>query len=253
MIQTIGDEPIEVRAEYLKIAANYALPIYWAEAGYVLHNGTAFVLNTGDRIFGVTAAHVYSAYVNDKDNGLTQICCLSNLEIPLEDRLISIGNGEEIDIATFELNEKEIQSLRDNILSGNQSVWPPQLPKEGEAVVIAGFPGVEIVELAEFRYSFGVSCFNTPISSVSENQFGCAFDRKNWEDIFGNGLPKVNYNLGGVSGAPVLALIISDSNLVTWRLAGVVSQAGASDLLGEIVFVNHARLIDSRGAISECT
>jgi TRAP-type mannitol/chloroaromatic compound transport system substrate-binding protein len=31
----IGDEKKQTRIEYLKIAANYALPIFWEQAGFV--------------------------------------------------------------------------------------------------------------------------------------------------------------------------------------------------------------------------
>lgn len=253
MKATIGDEKKQSRIEYLKIAANYALPIFWAQSGLVKNNGTAFILDTGERVFGVTAAHVFNAYINDWKLGIVETCNLGDLNLPLQERLISIGTTDYVDIATFELTDAEIKIYRSRVLSGDQSIWPPTIPNEGESVVIAGYPGLERIQVKEFVCNFGAACFNIPISSISEFQFGCLFERKYWEDEFGKGLPQVNYNLGGISGAPVIALILRNSGIATWRLAGVAYQASASELLGEILFVNHARLIDSKGQVGKDT
>jgi hypothetical protein len=170
------------------------------------------------------------------------------MDIPLHDRLISIGTKDYIDIATFELSKKEIRAYESRILAGDQSTWPPTSPQKDESVVVAGYPGAERIQIAEFVSSFGAACFNIPISSTSEYQFGCVFEREYWEKQFGKHLPKENYNLGGISGAPVIALIQRESGFVTWRLAGVAYQA--SNSLGEILFVNHVRLIGSKGQVN---
>lgn len=248
MTTKIGDEKKQARTEYLKIAANYALPIFWNQSGFVKNNGTAFILNTGERVFGVTAAHVFNAYVNDWKLGIVDTCHIGNLSIPLQDRLIAIGTTDYVDIATFELSNEEITAYKSRIITGDQSAWPPIPPQEGESVVVAGYPGAERVQIREFASSFGVACFNIPVSSTSEYQFGCVFEREYWEKQFGKNLPQENYNLGGISGAPVIALIQRESGVVTWRLAGVAYQASCS--LGEILFVNHVRLIGLKGQVN---
>ena len=248
---TIGDESVEVQKEFLKIAATYSLPLFWTNSKKVLNNGTAFVLNTGQNTFVVTAAHVYENYIKAKDKGEASNCQLSNIEFELEERRISNNRSGSMDIATFSISAKEIKSLDKSVLQGNQKSWPPARPNKEEAIVVAGYPGIERIE--EKECNFGLHCFNTPVSSVSERHFGCSFERQHWVDLFGNGLPEDLYNLGGISGAPALALDKSEGGVVSWRLAGVVYEAKASEVLGEILLMHHAEYINSDGTVKNYT
>ncbi|MDO8271307.1 MAG: hypothetical protein Q7U82_05200 [Gammaproteobacteria bacterium] len=253
MKRTIGEESKAVRSEILKTAGGYALPIFWDESGIVKHNGTAFILNTGERVFGVTAAHVVDEYMKDVESGVVNVCRLASINVPLQQRLISKGSKDYIDVATFELTQRELAEFSGRTLSGDQDLWPPAPPKEGWAAVVAGYPGVERIQRAQFECSFGVTCFNIPVSSVSEYQFVCAFERQHWIDEFGKGLPGINFDFGGISGAPVLSLIMRDSGIATWRLAGVAYQAGGSEISEGILFANHARIIGSDGNVCKST
>ena len=250
---TIGDEAKEVQAEFLKIAASYAIPIFWGDETQILSNGTAFILNTGINTFVVTAAHVYEDYIRARESGKVKICQLSNVEFDLEGKRISNNKSESMDIATFSITVEEIRQIDKNVLYGSQYSWPPKQPNEGEAVVVAGYPGIERLKREEKEYSFGLHCFNTPVSSVSGRHFGCSFEREYWIDVFGNGLPEELYNLGGISGAPALALEQSEGGVVSWRLAGVVYEAKASEILGEILLTHHAKYINSDGTVQNYT
>jgi hypothetical protein len=42
------------------------------------------------------------------------------------------------------------------------------------------------------------------LTSFTEHQVCCQFARENWIDVRGIGLPPVGYDLGGVSGGPML-------------------------------------------------
>jgi hypothetical protein len=52
-----------------RFAASLTIPLYWVireENGeYSAHNGSAFILNTGERTFGVTANHVIDGWRAD--------------------------------------------------------------------------------------------------------------------------------------------------------------------------------------------
>jgi hypothetical protein len=246
---TIGNESDETQEEYLKMAGSYAIPIFWVDNNNVANNGTAFILDTGERTFVVTAAHVFKDYIEAKTNVGIISCQLSNIEFELEERLISCVGPKTMDIATFSITEKEIKRINKSVLRGSQKMWPPAQPNEGESVIVAGFPGVERIGKDDHEFSFGLVCFNTPVSSVSDRHFGCLFEREYWIDTFGNGFPEELYNLGGISGAPVIALEKSVGNIVTWRLAGVVYEANASEMMGEISFVHHSRFISTDGTI----
>ena len=247
---TLEEEPEEVLKQYLEIAAGYSIPIFWGkgESG-VKANGTGFILDTGERKFVVTAAHVYRSYLEGKRNGEVDFCQISGINCDLESRLISIPKSEEIDLATFEISQDEIESTRANVLRGNNENWPPPRPSEGNMVVVSGFPGLERLRKEDNYYSFGYYCFNTPVNTISDRHFGCSFDRTYWKDALGKGFPPENYDMGGVSGAPALALIKSEAGVVSWRLAGIVYEATASEMLGEIMFTHHADLIEPDGNV----
>jgi hypothetical protein len=44
----------------------------------------------------------------------------------------------------------------------------------------------------------------SPITSVTDHQIACRFDREKMIDFSGSGLPPVGYDIGGMSGAPLL-------------------------------------------------
>lgn len=246
-------ENAKFRLELLKTAASYSIPIFWGVQNngesVVANNGTAFILNTGKRTFVVTAAHVYESYVNAVKSGDCAKSQLSNLVFDLSERLISCVGSSTIDIATFEITPQEILSLGKSVLCGSNSAWPPLSCFEGQAIVVAGFPGLERMHISNKSYSFGIHCFNTPASSVSERHFGCSLDREYWIDLFGKGFPELNYDFGGISGAPALALDESPEGIISWRLAGVVYEANASETMGEIIFVHHSKYISELGLI----
>jgi len=247
---TLEEEPEEVLKQYLAIATSYSIPIFWGNSDSGINsNGTAFILDTGERTFVVTAAHVFRSYVEQKQNGEVDFCQLSEIDFDLESRLISIPESEEIDIATFDISQEEIKQVGANTLRGSNQSWPPSRPSENNMVVVSGFPGLERLRKEDDYYSFGYYCFNTPINSISNRHFGCSFDRKYWKDALGKGFPPENYDMGGISGAPAIALVKSEAEVVSWRLAGIVYEATASEMLGEIMFAHHADLIDPDGMV----
>jgi len=246
----LDKEPDEVLKYYLKIATTYSRPIFWGSLSAGIQcNGTAFILDTGESTFVVTAAHVYRSFISHRQQGKVDFCQLSNLNFDMEERLISVPESTEIDIATFRIEEREIASINGSVLRGANKAWPPPRPIEQNMVVVSGFPGLERLRKEDDYYSFGYYCFNTPVSTIGHRHFGCSFDRTYWKDALGKGFPPQNYDMGGISGAPAIALIKSEAGIVSWRLAGVVYEAVASDMLGEIMFVKHADLIGADGEI----
>lgn len=240
--------------ELHKAACAYCHPLFWAvqtESGLwrIKANGTAFFLDCGKGPFLVTAAHVYEDYVSDLKK-VKIFGSLGSIPFRMEERLIACLGQKKLDIATFVVKENEIADSGKNILVGNQKDWPPDLVKEGEGVLFAGFPGNQRIEdVKEPECNFGLYSALTPVSSVSDRHFGCAFERSEWLDTMGLGLPEEGYNLGGISGCPVLALKESLAGVISWSLAGVGYNAAAS--LGEIFLAHHAHAINPDGTLNE--
>jgi hypothetical protein len=78
------------------------------------------------------------------------------------------------------------------------------------------------------------------ITSVTDRQIACRFDREKAIDFSGSGLPPVGYDIGGVSGGPMLMPTLvrgGDIDGIVWRFAGVVVQAAAGELFEQVVAV----------------
>jgi hypothetical protein len=236
----------------LRTACDYCIPIFWStEKGgrhQIDNNGTAFILDCGSRPFVVTAAHVYESYMTLRSR-CSNICPqLGDLRFPMEERILGYDGSSQLDIVTFSISAEEISLLKKPVLRGNTRGWPPPLPKEREGALFAGLPGHQRIDTSSAECSFGFYASFTPISSVSNRHFGCVFDRSKWIDTFGKGLPAAGYDLGGISGAPVLVVDESTAGILSWHLAGVAYNA--SNVIGEIMLAHHAAFINKDGTLS---
>src|SRR5216683_4654414 len=89
--------------ELLNFIQTCVAPLHWRnESPSVLpSNGSALVVRTSVALFGITAGHVYDAFKEQTEQNSRVVCRLYNLEVDLQDRLIS--RGSECDLATFEI------------------------------------------------------------------------------------------------------------------------------------------------------
>src|SRR5947209_5425288 len=189
----------------------------------IVHNGSAFILDCGAGPFLVTAAHVFSQFLIDKRKARRIALQIGNLAFDLEDRLIDCGADRRVDIATFRITADEITALEKQVVVGSSDVWPAP-PNPGEIAFFGGFLGTQRIAVAPNETSFGLYIAMTPVTDLTEHQIRCRFDRRNWVDVRGLGLPLPGFNLGGVSGGPLLTPTYVN-NEWTWRLAGVISEA----------------------------
>lgn len=73
-----------------------------------------------------------------------------------------------------------------------------------------------------------------PVTSLTEEQITCRFDREAMVAAHGSALPPVGHELGGISGGPLLIPDYRDG-AYHWRLGGVISEARASEILESVV------------------
>lgn len=76
----------------------------------------------------------------------------------------------------------------------------------------------------------------TAINRITDHQITCRFDREKMLDLGGQGLPPVGYDVGGISGGPLLIPAL-EREAIAWRFGGVVVQAAAGTLFEQIVAV----------------
>ncbi len=230
-----------------EIAKNYIAPIYWHSGSdtsqSIIHNGTIFFLNTGERLFAVTANHVYQAFLNDQCIDPSIICKVGNLTFDLNERLIDCDH--DIDIATFRIDATEVQKIGKTTLTSYQDFWPPMPPSQGKGVFFCGFPE----NCREGRTTkdcvFGIYAANTVATEISGDVITCEFDRDKWVAHPKAPFPDPGFNMSGVSGAPLLALI--EMPILVWTLAGIIYQAPKN--LGDMILVRRANRILANGFI----
>jgi hypothetical protein len=209
-------------------ASEHITWLYWRGPHRIIgappieHNGSAFVLDCGRGPFVVTAAHVFSQYLADKARTRQLSLQIGNLSFDPEERLIDCGANRRIDIATFRINSSEVVALDKKVVVAEDAAWPAP-PNPGELALYGGYLGSQRVVVGRNEISFGLHLGMTPITDFTEHQIRCRFHRHSWVDVRGLGLPLPGFNLGGVSGGPLLAPVYDGD--WSWRLVGVISEA----------------------------
>jgi hypothetical protein len=212
--------------EFERVAA-YCAPLYWAVRGVSRsvgsHNGTAFFLNTGGGVFGVTACHVidlWAAARASEDVGPLRLGGGGH-SVAIDLDRDAIAMDREIDIATFRVSERDVKALGKEVLTGNQRTWPPAPPKERCGVYYAGYPGVGTQHPSPQSACFGVVRGSGIAHSVSERGVCTQLERDYLMPAsVGEGLPPHNFDFGGMSGGLMLTVI--QNKLRSWSLAGVI-------------------------------
>jgi hypothetical protein len=238
--------------ELQKAALQYAAPIYWTSTARPnglddkIRNGTTFFVAAGAEPFGITAGHVYDAFVDAAIAGSRCQIGTSTRSIDLRERLISRGN--DVDIATYRMTAAEIAATGAFVLTGYQSTWPPKPPDIDRGVFYAGFPGIERRISAPWQVEFCALTGSGVANSVSTRSISSVIERDLVVATKGLALPPVGYDLAGMSGGPMLS-VVNGQAIMGWRLAGVISDCSRE--LGEIVVAARADFIRSDGSIIE--
>ena len=238
----------------LKGMMSYVTNISWGtfNAGKfdIFDNGTAFLLNLGCQTFVVTAAHVYEGFLYAKAKTKNFKCVLGDVEVDLEERLICSLGSKVLDIATFKITDSELKklsSLNKYPTYGAKS-WPIEKVCESAGVIFAGFPGAERESLGDQEYVFGLYTGLSPVTTSNERSFTCQFNRENWIDTFGNGLPVKGYKMGGISGGPAFLYKVSECGVISLDLAGVIYEA-ASAYGEDLLTMYHSCFIHADGSL----
>jgi hypothetical protein len=224
---------------------DYAVPIWWVstdqQCNLQLRNGSACLVDCGHGIFAVTAAHVFKEYCDAKSAAKETVCQIGNALFDPEARLIDCYL--EIDISTFRIDASDAAAIDKPILSVREDNWPPLPPDEGNFAFFAGFPA-QSRGMSPTGHYFATTPYRAmmPISRITDHQITCRFDREKMLDLGGVGLPPEGYDIGGVSGGPLLIPTLEQHG-IGWRLGGVVTQAATGALFEQIVAVRSDYLL----------
>lgn len=215
----------------IRIAASYTTPFFWSlrnsNGDEMLKGGSAFFIDTGERVFAVTASHVVEECLQDtKSRAFIQCMPGSGRGTPvpfhLGDRLIDAHRG--IDIATFWMKPEEVRQTGREVLQGYYYPgWPPPLPQKDRGVTYCGFPGRGRRWLAHREISFGCAALGGIATISHELSLSILIERENLFQVLGEEAMEENYDFGGMSGGPVIA-IVQTPTIRSWMPAGVIIQ-----------------------------
>lgn len=85
-----------------------------------------------------------------------------------------------------------------------------------------GFAGIDTLWLAKDKISFGAAPGGGVASSVSDKDICSLMDRESVIPVLGRGVPPDDYDFGGISGGPMLAVVEGRAGLRSWWPAGVI-------------------------------
>jgi hypothetical protein len=120
------------------------------------------------------------------------------------------------------------------------------IPEINGSVAFAGFPGKEPLLVAPYELNFAVCGGLMVAKSVNQRNISCQFGREFLVETQGCAAPPSNYDIGGMSGGPLLTLV-EHNELQYLALGGVISQ-GSSEL--EPFFASRADCIHEDGTLS---
>ena len=225
--------------EVLHDGLQFAVPFWWVfldqnrEAN--LRSGSAFLVDRGQGVLAITAAHVFRGYCEAKSGAHGIVCQLGDALFDPEACLIAFN--EDLDIATFAVDADLLAQIDKPVVRPDLSSWAPLEPHEREFAFFAGFPAQSRGMSPTGRTFAAVPYFAMPpMTRVTDRQITCRFEREKLIDFSGSGLPPEGYDIGGVSGGPLLMPTLTDQGII-WRFAGVVVEAAAGELFEQIVAV----------------
>jgi hypothetical protein len=205
---------------YRGILAGCCVPIYWFKLGTkdfaITHNGTLTIAQTPKRLLGVTAAHVLRQYESDLKEGALRLQLMNEVVDDLLARVIDVS--DTLDIATFALDDDLVKRLGKTPLG----VWPPKSPQEDKGIMIAGYPAVERIESKDFTVNFGLFTAIGVARTVTEKQVTWLMEREFQLAKTKIPAPPPEYELGGVSGGPLISWFESENFVTHHCLSGIV-------------------------------
>lgn len=235
--------------DLLHSGLDFAVPLWWLferqKGGLRLRNGSAFLADYGHGIFAVTAAHVFAEYLEAKRTARAIGCQLGNALFEPEARLVN--SRDDLDIATFRVTPEEVKQINKSVVRPDPPGWGTLTPVPRDFAFFAGFPAQTRGMTSDGNFATAPYFAMPPITSVTDRQITCRFDRQKMIDFSGSGLPPPGYDIGGVSGGPMLMPTLVEGGVV-WRFAGLIVEAASGDLFEQVVAVR-AHYIQPDGRI----
>jgi hypothetical protein len=216
-----------VAPEFASEVSNFTLrvctPLYWHDRRVPfpkdVRGGSSFIVRFGDRLIGITAAHVLQEYRDDREENPALVCQLRLMPFALHDAIIDCDLN--LDIATFALSEDELRQIEGTAVDCT-GAWPPPPPTRMRPVSLAGFPEILRETYADRSALFSAYGGLSAIEDFSDRDILLTFDPAREQSMVkGIPLPPLGLNMSGCSGGPVL-MNGERNGLLRWFPAGII-------------------------------
>ena len=222
-----------------RLARDYAVPIIFAPPLSVkgkISGATGFGVRLNSSIFIATAYHVLygkGAYVDRVQKSQRVDCLIGNLP-PLNPVSRVAWQDKELDVVFLRISEAEAAAIGPCIIS-SPTKWPPDPPKEGELVLMAGYPKA-LRKADRVAGSIGAGPLSAvfQVRQVKEGRCTCVVERTDLVPFEGE-LPRPRTKIGGMSGAPVLRV-----QTISYPIVGIFS--GSIKITTQVELVQFATL-----------
>lgn len=241
-------------AAYLQLAESGAMavleqnakeltaPLYWYGEEPRIDDsdpsgGTVCFVHTGERLLGISAAHVHRACVDFLESNPGASCQIGSHSFSPADRIIDIDDS--VDLVTYNLSDLQVTAAGANVHSPTS--WPP-ISGDADDVYFGGWPwSMTDDSTHESTHSF-VSFVGKLTAQSSRDLVMRVF--KSTSVPWGSSSLPPDTNLGGMSGGPLYA--IRTDPLMRLELIGIAYQYGKDS---ETVCARSVTLIQSDGRL----
>jgi hypothetical protein len=211
----------ETARQMTTLARDYAVPIIFApprSIGGAVNGATGCILQLGTAAYLVTASHVLAGFEQPVQEGEILNWQIGNL--PLLDPIARIAKrSSENDIVLLRLSSEEVAEIGPCFRSV-PGRWPPPAPREGQLVLVAGYPRVlREVDLSGNMIGAGPYSALFKVSNTGPGYFYCQIEQRNLVSFDGRPLPAPDTDFGGLSGGPALL-----DGLLSYPLVGVITE-----------------------------
>ena len=143
--QSVSDENkaryLPINRQMVRLARDYAVPIIFApppSVGGKINGASGCVVQLASGLFVITASHVLAGYEKRVSEGERLNWQVGNL--PPFDPLPRVEwRSSEKDIVLLRISENQARKIGPCTISSPRP-WPVQPPKEGQLVLVAGYP-----------------------------------------------------------------------------------------------------------------
>ena len=201
--------------------------------------GTVCLVHTGERLLGITAAHIHAEIAARLDEGLSTWCQLGGHTFDPVARLID--TDKHLDVATYDLSEVQVAA------SGHRAHRPPKWPPDPLALddicVVGGYPWELSFDPTATSRTQMFLHFVAHLDD-SSNSTSVVLIKPDTSTAWTSRGLGPGTNLGGLSGGPVFRFTEVPGQLSTLTMSAVTSEYGL-----DVIFARPLSFVSADGSL----